>query len=240
MKVQQTSEKPSWKQLGSLAGFIIEYLATILSFSNVSYWLAHKSELKKKLRDVFSIVDDHTEVRIEWQTFYKTQLGWDVDFSLVSVPERPDEGDWRLIFIPKGLTPNKVFDSWTFKKWRYTDNLDTAVSTNRRTSKEEYAIWVRIGVEPDDKYLGKSTREADLDMSLGMTLLERMVLEAKYFAETGGHLDIDGATFCSGSRNSDGSVPYVYWFPDNEEVYVYWDYLGHSGEAYGLREAVSL
>jgi hypothetical protein len=53
------TKKPSiserMEQLGSLAGFIVDFLATLLSFEQVNYWLGHKTELKKKLREVFSV-----------------------------------------------------------------------------------------------------------------------------------------------------------------------------------------
>jgi len=53
------TKKPSiserLEQLGSLAGFIVDFLATLLSFEQVNYWLGHKTELKKKLREVFSV-----------------------------------------------------------------------------------------------------------------------------------------------------------------------------------------
>jgi len=44
-----------------------------------------------------------------------------------------------------------------------------------------------------------------------LTLLERLVYEYKYYSETKSHLDIDNITLCSGSRRSNGYVPYVDW-----------------------------
>ncbi|KKT39348.1 MAG: hypothetical protein UW28_C0036G0014, partial [Parcubacteria group bacterium GW2011_GWA2_44_13] len=44
--------------------------------------------------------------------------------------------------------------------------------------------------------------------------------EAKYFKETGKHLDISNWTLCSGSRYSDGGVPVVGWYGDYSGMHV--------------------
>lgn len=53
MKNGTDSQKPSFEQLGQLAGFIVDFLAKLLSFNQVIYWLDHKSELKNTLRGLF-------------------------------------------------------------------------------------------------------------------------------------------------------------------------------------------
>jgi len=222
------------QKLGSLAGFIVDFLATLINESQVDYWLGHKTELKKKLREVFSMVDEFLTVREDWQKFYKDFMNWEVDFSRVLIPQMPTEGKWRLIFIAKGLTCNKVYNAWSFKKGKYYDDLDASTPKNTRDASESYAKWVRDGVEPDEEFLSQSTSQADPDMEVGITLLERMVLEAKFFSETGKHLDERGITFCSGSRSSDGSVPDVFLF-SNGEVFVGWLNLGFSNPRYGIR-----
>jgi len=234
------SQRPSWEQLCSLAGFIVEFLATFFNASQVKYWLEHKTELKKKLREVFSIVDEYASIRKEWQKFYKNHFGWDVDFSQVIIPQMPTLGKWRLLFIPKGMTLNFAFKicEKLFKSSKYYDDLDKNVVTNLRNTSNHYAVWVRDEVEPDVEFLGKSTRQADSDMKIGITLLERIIFEVKYFTETGNHLDIKGATFCSGSHYSDGSVPSAYLSSDGEFEVPY--HLGYSGSECGIRSAFSL
>lgn len=194
----------------------------------------------KKLSELFNSASDdaYTEIREDWQKFYQSEFGMEVDLSGVQVPEKP-EGNYRLLFIAKGLTPNKVFGSWKFPKWRYDDNLDKAVPTNKRTTAESYAIWVLAGDEPDQEFLGKSTNEVDLSMEIGMTLVERMIFESKYFSETGKHLDEKGVTFCSGSRDSDGVVPGVYVCTGGE-VGLGWYDLDNSDPVDGIRRAVTL
>ncbi|MDD3663136.1 MAG: hypothetical protein PHT84_04695 [Candidatus Pacebacteria bacterium] len=242
-KMERTSKKPVFKRfekLGLLAGFIVEFLATIFSDDQIDYHLGHKTELKKKLREVFSIADEFLSAREEWQNFYKEKFNWTVDFSTVIIPVMPTNGKWRLLFIPKGMTMNLAFKigSGLFKSWEYTDDLDVVVTKNIRNTENHYAIWVRDEVEPDQEFLGKSTRQADPDMKIGITLLERIIFEIKYFTETGNHLDVKGLTFCSGSRHAYGLVPDAClsssgWF------HVIWRSIDNSDDKYGIRSAVS-
>lgn len=242
-KMERTSKKTVFKRfekLGLLAGFITEFLATIFSDDQIDYHLGHKTELKKKLREVFSITDEFQAIREEWQNFYKEKFNWTVDFSSIIIPAMPTNGKWRLIFIPKGMTMNLAFRiaSGLFTSWRYADDLDSAVTKNIRNTENNYAIWVRDEVEPDQEFLGKNTRQADPDMKIGITLLERIIFEIKYFTETGNHLDVKGLTFCSGSRVAVGGVPVAY-LDCGDGFCVYWSGLGFSGSKCGIRSAVS-
>lgn len=189
------------------------------------------------MKDATQSKNTYTEIREEWKKFYQFEFGMEIDLSGIVIPERP-EGNYRLLFIEKDLTLNKVFDSWKFPKWRYNDDLDKAVPTNKRTTAESYAIWVLAGDEPDAEFLGKSTKQADPSMKIGMTLLERMIFESAYFTETGKHLDVKGVTFCSGSRDSDDYVPGVY-LGAHGEVRVDWCGLGTSSSDQGVRRVVS-
>ena len=240
MNATESKKKPSLKQLLALAGLIASVLEEIFTSAQAQNWLQNKTKLRRKLLEVFEITAEaYTEIREEWQKFYQTEFGIEVDLSAVQVPEKPAEGNYRLLFIAKGMTLNKVFTAWKFPKWRYSDDLDKAVPTNKRTATESYAIWVLAGDEPDAEFLNKSTKQADPSMELGMTLLERMIFESKYFAETGKHLDVKGATFCSGSRGSDGGVPGVCLGTDGW-VYVGWYDLDGSDAKHGVRRAVTL
>ncbi len=216
------------------------YLAKHLTLEQLKYWQAHKKEMHATLRDAFKIPDDpFADMRLDWQAFCKKRYGWDVDFSHVVIPPQPSPAH-RILFGVKGLTADKIYDAWPFPKWKYVSGcLDTVVLTNIRTSTNgHYAIWVLDRVEPDAKFLGKSTQVTDPEMKVGMTLAERLLLEDKYFDETGNHLDIIGGTFCSGSRDTDGDVPCV-CFGTHGKVEVDWCHLSRSDPRTGVREAVS-
>lgn len=241
-QVEQTSIETRIRQLAALAGFIVSVLAR-LSFEQVQTLLKNKTELRKKLLEVFQIpVDLFAEVRTEWEGFYKDHFGLVVDFSNVSIPSVISTGGtWRLIFIPQGLTLNATIVAMRkhFKVWVYDEDLDSNVSINTRASATAYAVWVQVGDEPDIEYLGKSTRAADMEGKIGITLLERLLLGLKHFTETNKHLDVKGVTFCTGSRLAVGRVPDVCWRADFGEVFVDWSGVDDSVADYGLRQAVS-
>lgn len=231
-----------FKKLGMLTGFIIEVVTAIfskMSESELQHWIGKKESIRKQLRTMFNITDMFIEEKEQWRKFYQKHFSLELNFSDLHIPERPAEGTWRLLIIAQWLTLNKVYNAMSkaFKCWRYKNDLDKAIPTNARNTQNPYAVWVRDGVEPDENYLGKSTRVADPDMKIGVTVLERMIHEIIFFDETGNHLDIEGVTFCTGSRLSDGGVPCMCRI--GSEVQVYWFNLDGSRSDYGLREAVS-
>jgi hypothetical protein len=185
-----------------------------------------------------SVTTDST-LRLDWEKHYLDQHDWDLDFSQVPIPEKPGN-NYRLLIIAKGLTPNWEWNSWKFPKWSHYEDLDKAVIRDSRTSEAgHYAVWVKSSGEPDFEFLGKSINQVDPGMTIGMTLLERMVFESKYYAETGKHLDVRHATRCSGSRYANGKVPYVYLF-SNVNVNVSWCSAGDGNSVGGVRRAVAL
>jgi len=180
--------------------------------------------------------DPYTEVRGDWERFYKRHFGLDVDFSRVDIP--PGEG--RILIIAKGVAANTAYAAFqkSFKCWKYTDDLDFEVK-NARTATEHYAIRVLDGAEPDTKFLGKSVQEVDPDMKFGETLTERLVHGLKYYDETGKHLDMVGVTYCSGSRSAGGGVPLVGWHLSLGKVTVSWYDVGNRNAKNGIRQEVS-
>lgn len=229
-------------KLSILAGFVLQVVNEIffsMSEAELQHWSGKKGNIRKQLRTMFKVKDLFVEEKELWRKFYQKHFSMELNFADVIVPDKPMEGTWRLLIIAQGLTMNQVYDSMSkaFKCWRYNDDLDAKVPKNIRDTKTAYAIWVRDGVEPDEKYLGKSTNQADPDMTIGQILLERMIHEIVFFDETGNHLDIKGVTFCTGSRDSGGNVPCVDWL--GSEVRVGWCGLDDSRSDYGLREAVS-
>ena len=182
-----------------------------------------------------------------WTAFYQKYFGLTADFSGLKIPQKPTEGNWRLLVILQGLTNNQVYDACVkqFACWRYSDNLDKVVPTNERDSKNGgYAVWVRDTVEADPVHKNKSAntiKEAGLKTE---TLLERMIHELVYFSETlqdggqaGKHLDVNNVTLCSGSRDSDGSVPDAYW--RGSRFQVLWYYTDYCDGYLRSREVVS-
>ena len=56
-----------------------------------------------------------------WQSFYKTRFNLDCDFSKIIIPEKPSEGNWRLlIIIDVTLEDLYVKCKGLFPCWRWT------------------------------------------------------------------------------------------------------------------------
>lgn len=252
-------QKPTFKQLEELLRFTQGQMATVVTryftsanFDDVQSMLKNQKNVGRMfeilLAPLFANPDPHSAQRAYWEKIFRDHYSLDADFSTAVIPERPTEGRWQLIGIAKGLTMNHAAD--VYKKiivahdshsgfWKYNDDLDAMVTKNVRTSSESYFVWVRDEIEPDREFLGKPTRDADPDQTIGVTLTERLVHGTVHFIETKQHLDEKGVTFCTGSRDADGSVPDVYWSPGCRKVYVDWYGVGSVSPRSGLRSAVS-
>jgi hypothetical protein len=134
-----------------------------------------------------------------------------INTSLFS-PPKPGFG-WPLLVL-QGLTPNAAYAACerNFKCWRRsTQDLDAAVALNGREPTSTYGIHVRNRVEADEEYQDLSANDVAVRGIAGTTLLERELLELKYWHDTQRHLDLGNVTLCTGSRFADGSVPGAYW-----------------------------
>ena len=158
----------------------------------------------------------------EWAKFYKEVFNQNFDFSNIKIPAKKTGFD-RLIIVAKGMTHTKAFNkcSELFKTYSYYNELEK-IKNDRNANTESYAIWVRDRVEADEENKNKSANDLKKENHTGITFLERIIFEFKYFKETGKHLDIDNWTLCTGSRDSDGDVPFASWDWDGK-FKVYWD-----------------
>ncbi len=148
----------------------------------------------------------------KWHAFYRKFFGIELELSGIKIPEcKP--GFNRVLVIAKGLTLNQVYDvlAEQFPCWRCVDDLDKGVPKNDRTTNQTYAIRVRDRVEADEELKNLSADQLKEKGVVGITLLERMIFELKYWDETAKHLDINNWTLCAGSRGSVGRVPRAGW-----------------------------
>ena len=160
-----------------------------------------------------------TDIRQEWQEFYRKYFRMDVDFSDIQIHE--DYADFvRRILIPKGLTLNQVikaihkhfnisFGGYDINKIGNHGINESAVC-NIRSTKLNYDIYIRGLVEADEKFKDISANQLKERGVNCITLLERLIYELKYWDETGQHLDLHTLTICAGS-SLDGFVPNVGW-----------------------------
>ncbi|HOK35230.1 MAG TPA: hypothetical protein PLL80_00060 [Candidatus Pacearchaeota archaeon] len=149
----------------------------------------------------------------EWQKFYNELFGIKINFSNISIPERK-KGFNRLIIVAQGITPQQIYDKCAefFFCWKCTyQNLDECVYSERSAKNGSYAVWFRKVIEPDRELRSLSANNLKKRGIVGITLEERLLMELKYFKETGNHLDRKYITLCSGSRYSNGAIPGVHW-----------------------------
>jgi len=107
----------------------------------------------------------------------------------------------------------KLFPAWCW------DEKELKNITNDRNGK--YEIKFKDCVEADEELKNTSANELKEKGIIGITLPERLKMELDFFKETGKHLDVENITLCSGSRLSDGFVPFVYWFVGGLRVHYF-------------------
>lgn len=199
-------------QMKDIYGLAIQAIPTELSFESANEIIGNKSAFIARVQNLFPDPILSRDPLKQWEALYREEFGETHDFSGVKIPEKK-EGFNRLLVIAKGMTPNRVYTACAkkFPCWRYTEDLDKGVPTNDRMSIEHYAIWVRDRVEADEELANLSADDLAKKQISGITLLERLLLELKYFRETCKHLDTQNVTLCSGSRFAGGYVPYAYW-----------------------------
>ncbi len=217
-------------------GQVREVLSTMiqavpdLSAEETQYWIGNKRKLQSEIRKIFKPADLLSNVRAEHERFYREELGMEVDFSGVRVPDEPGGFD-RVLIVAKGLTIERVIAACRrhFAVSTYRDNLsDADMKSNERTPAEgHYAIRVRNREEADEELKNLSAEDVLARSLKTETLLERLLHELKYFRETGKHLDADNWTLCSGSRISYGCVPRVGWNRWDRGLCVYWANRSH-------------
>lgn len=239
-----------FKKVSILIGIITEVVMQILfkmTADELQYWILQKDPLRNqvqtKLSAIFKIADVFVEDREYWRKFYQKHFSLELNFADLVIPKYPLQDRWKLLIIAQGLTLNQVYETMfsLFNIGPYVDGLGDDVVKNVRNTRNAYAVWVRDRAEPDVQYLGHSTNAIDPDMKIGITLLERMIMEIAQFDSSGSPLDIKGATFCSGSRDSNGDVPYVAWFADDRMLSIGYSHNADFSYAKsGIREAVAI
>lgn len=213
----QTTRGMTVGQLKDLIALAVQAIPSDATFEVAGDVLGRKTDFITHVRAYFPSPADLINPVKQWEAFYLKYFNLKIDFSGVKIPERTEAQKkefTRLLIIVGTLKLEKVYSvlSKHFPCWKYADNLDTAVPTNERGLKNgTYAIWVRDTVEADEVHKNKSVNMVKQEGLKNETLLERMLHELKYFAETGKHLDVGNWTLCSGSHDSDGSVPRAGW-----------------------------
>lgn len=137
---------------------------------------------------------------------------------------------------------HKLKTSEIFKKlkekvgvWSYWDNQE--LDKKFPAPKETTTRYFLKQVESENK--GKSANEVDPDGTKGITLREYALMQILFFTETGGCLDVEGWTICSGSRLHSGRVALGYWNSGSRRVGFCWRSPFYQHSDGGARLAIS-
>ena len=151
------------------------------------------------------------ELKKDWQSFYRDLFETDLDYSTLRIPDHQTGFD-RLIVVAPEMGLDRLYHKCRelFFGWKYTDReLAEFVRSDRSAKSGAYAVWFRDTIAADEDLKNLSAEDNKEKNIAGITLEERLLYELKYFQETGGHLDPDTFTLCTGSQYLDGYIPTV-------------------------------
>jgi len=183
-----------------------------------------------QIQNQVMILDDERAFEL-WRPIFLELFGFTPDFSLIKLPQA--QGNLVLpILMPgelvdsKGKFMERIFGicKELFPSRKYASNIDKSVTHNDRTPQNgSYAVRVGNHLEAtdgDEILKGLSANAIRQKNIATITLPERMMFEIYIYKTTGRHLDNRDWTLCSGSRYSDGNVPFACWY--GGEFYVGW------------------
>lgn len=150
----------------------------------------------------------------KWQDFYSRHFGEQHDFSGVRIPAQ-QLGFNQLILVPTGMTPyraivrcQELFAVY-YVVYGLEQNGGHGQYTHSRTANQSYALWLEgkfqhIGSTKDAFEAAVTRHHSD-----SLTMLERLLLELKYFDENPGHhpnpvKSLERYELCFGSQQVQG------------------------------------
>jgi hypothetical protein len=129
-----------------------------------------------------------------WPRFWRA-FGFVYDHESLVLPEYREKFDWSIVTPDVANWPasklfhevcGRMFPTWA----RYDDvELDKIISSKEPTG--IHVVLVRGVVEADECHKSKSAEDIEKEGVQTLTLRQRIVLEGRYFFDTGGHLHYD-------------------------------------------------
>ena len=195
--------------------------------SNVMELVSSDKRSAEEVADVFQVIKERQDFTkylrpksvqtdffqrqwVSWVEFYRGVFNINLERGFLNIPvPECKKGLNRLVVVAKELTFRKIVERMEVPE---KFNVDINQVRSIRENNQTYAVWLSDKkVAYGDKRARKFSDDSDC-----ISLKERLLLEMKYFVETGRRLDFEGEiTLCAGSRcqKLDG-VPYLYWHDD--------------------------
>ena len=176
-----------------------------------------------------------------WPHFWRA-FGFSYDHEALVLPEYREGFGWSIVTPPQADWPmskllHEVCERM-FPTWQAYNDEDLDKITSPKEPTDTNVVLARNRIEADEEHQNQSAQTIETTSLSTMTPRQRLVLEARYFLETSGHLDTNTMTICANSRYTDGCVPYVYW--DDGRFSVGLVYPDDADGLWRVREVVSL
>ncbi len=187
-----------------LSSFVIDHIVKNFSPEQVSYFIAHKDEFLENFQKAFFVKDDYSEIKFSWVTFYKRFFNLELNFDSLVIPPKPSGEFWSLYIVVRGLTLlradyalKKMFGGAYF--YMPPDSLTSKMKSTREPV-TSYAVWVK-SVKKPEMLRSSASVLGDIESTLknSITLLEMILVEMKYYFDTGIRLSSEYSTVCMGS-----------------------------------------
>lgn len=150
------------------------------------------------------------------------KLGKEAEYAeYVKMANWSDPNLWVIPSFLRNISCNLVVAKMKadgVKFWQWHDDIDANLEPSEAPTG---SVGFLRTVEADEVNKNKSARTLWAENHLGISLPERLVLEAGYFWTTGQHLDVQNITLCAGSRYRDGHIPSVDFNTYHGKVSVY-------------------
>ncbi len=211
-------------QMKDLSSGLVQAIPTDLPSKIAQDWIGRKGELADKIGMILNGCEI-IPADINWPLAYE-KLGMTAEYEQTAIGlvlPKANPGLW-IVPMVHGITPNRVVAGYRKLKvnvnvYTYRDDLDTDVTKNDRdpnlnlNKDGAYLVGFCRTLEADEENANKSANDLARIKHKGIVLCEWLMLGFGYYVTTGQHLDVRSATLCTGSRNQDGYVPSVRWYP---------------------------
>lgn len=199
-----------------------EYKRGVKEVGDLLDFAERKGQFPSRVPETPRLPEDDGGWLKHWVTFYKDQFDLDLDenFRLVELPKK-EEGYGILMFMPEGLTVEKVLDKIgeTVFICDSAASLKKGIAHHRRYPWVSYAIRLRSVTGPEKDTLNKTPRELGDEGFMGVTFLEQLILEY-WRLNTLGRPQEQTSTVCAGTRfdirlpgtrKLESAVPRIVW-----------------------------